>query len=296
MKGVWLVLLDLCLPGVAPVRADHDIVYAARYYTPPGSHRTSHFHLYRINPNGTGKTQLTFGRGDEQQPKWSADGRHVTFIEITGQSPSWSQTVCEINANGGQRHMLRKLTDSTSPDELQTPGYRLENIESANDQASDQHVLIDLKSGRRLALAVPAHDDLYDAVLPMPGHDLVYAANNHNSTVGTDYLFYRLDPATGSLHYLTEGQFLAWSPDGLRFCTAPGRDTTPYEKRRNPLAVRTGASAAERAEDEYRSVWFAPLFIRDIEGGPMRQLTPRLSWVTGADWRRKPNSKSKRIM
>lgn len=295
MNAVWLALASLTAPLVsAPAHADRDIVYAVRYYTPPGSHRTSHFHLYRINPDGTGRTQLTFVNGDEEQPRWSADGRYVTFIEITG--PPWLQTFCEINASGGRWRVLRQLTGSAFSNDLQTPGYRLENMEVANDQAPDQHVLVDLKTGRRLTLAVPAHDDLYDALLPMPGRDLVYAANNHNSTVGRDYLFYRLDPETRALHHLTEGQFLAWSPDGSRFCTAPGRDTTPYEKRRFPFAVRKGASAEERAEDEYRTVWNAPLYVRATSGGPLRQLTPRLSWMTGDDWRKPPKSAPRRRM
>ena len=73
MKTRWLVLLMLGLCGTA--HADRDIVYSARYYAPPGSHRTSHFHIYRINPDGTGKTQLTFGMLDDYAPKWSADGK-----------------------------------------------------------------------------------------------------------------------------------------------------------------------------------------------------------------------------
>ena len=107
-----------------------------------------------------------------------------------------------------------------------------------------------------------------DVLLPMPGQDLVYAANDHNSTVGVEFEFFRLRPETGALRRLTEGQFLAWSPDGLRFCTAPGRDTTPYEKRKEPYAVKTGASAEEREEDLYRIVWFAPLYVEAAGGGP----------------------------
>ena len=269
--------------------SDRDIVYAARYYTLPGSHRTSHFHLYRINPDGTGKTQLTFGNGDEEQPKWSADGRRVTFVEDTG--PPWIQTLCEINASGGRGRVLRQLTGSAFSNDLQTPGYRLENMEAADDQAPDRHILIDLKSGQRRTLPVPPHADIQDVLLPMPGQDLVYAANNHNSTVGTDYLFYRLNPDPGTMRYLTEGQFLAWSPDGLHFCTAPGRDTAPYERRRVSYSSDEYYGSVAR---KYRLVWFAPLCVRATAGGPMRALTPRLSWVTGADWRRPPPAASQR--
>jgi len=293
MVRQWLGSMIFSLIGLSAgiaAQADRDIVYAARYYAPPGSHRTSHFHLYRINPDGTGRTQLTFGAGDEERPHWSADGLRVRFVEDT-ESP-WLQTLCEVNANGGRRRVLKKLTDRASPEDLhedlQTPRYRLENSEASRADAPDQHILIDLQTGRRQTLTVPEHTDLNDLLMPMLGGALVYAANNHNSTVGTDYLFYRLTPETGMLHYLTEGQFLAWSPDGLRFCTAPGQDTIPYQKRHDPFAVSKDASPEERVAGEYRLVWSAPLYIRATVGGPMRALTPRLSYVMGADWRRPP--------
>jgi dipeptidyl aminopeptidase/acylaminoacyl peptidase len=88
----WLFLFAL-LWAIAPAHAERDIVYAARYYTPPGSHRTSHFHLYRINPDGTGRTQLTYGNEDDTDPHWSPDGRRIVFLR--GEA-----TVCVANANG----------------------------------------------------------------------------------------------------------------------------------------------------------------------------------------------------
>ena len=84
MKTLWLILLLLGVSGLC--RADRAIVYAARYYAPPGSHRTSHVHIYRINPDGTGTTQLTFGAGDEDSPQWSPDGRQILFAAYPANS------------------------------------------------------------------------------------------------------------------------------------------------------------------------------------------------------------------
>ncbi len=268
---IFAACLAFC---AAPAFADRDIVYSARYYAPPGSHRTSYFHIYRINPDGTGKTQLTFSAADDQyDPRWSADGKRITFYVNDG--VGWGG-LYEISADGGRRRLIKRLLEApTIPDAPPVSGYRLENTDSAENSPTaldiDTHTLISVKTGRRLVLSVPEHDSLYDDLLPVPGGGIIYAANNHNTTVGTDYLFYKLDPATGKLRYLTEGRFLAWSPDGLRFCSAPGRDTIAYEK---------------RPGRKDRLVWFAPLFVRAAGGGPMRQLTPRLSYVTAADWRK----------
>lgn len=278
MKPYRLVLLLLGLCGTA--HADRDIVYAARYYAPPGSHRTSHFHIYRINPDGTGKTQLTFGNGYEGNPEWTVDGRHILYDEYPASSEQ--RILREMNENGNKNRRIKRLADNSAIGSLPAPGYRLENIIPDTGDAPEQHILVNLKTGRRQNLAVPRHDDDNDMLLPMPGHSLVYAANNHNSTVGTDYFFYRLNPDTGSLRSLTEGQFLAWSPNGLQFCVAPGRDTTPYEKRREPYPVQDFG----QTDAQYRTVWFAPLYVRAAAGGPMEQITPRFSYVTGADWRK----------
>ena len=259
-------MLILC---AARASADRDIVYAARYYAPPGSHRTSHAHLYRINPDGTGKTQLTFGAGDEEAPKWSADGTQITFVAYRANSSV--PLLCRMNANGSGQRVVKPLGENDVLPAPPTPGYKLENADPATDTGTATHTLIALKTGKRLILPVPPDDQWLGILLPMPGTDLVYASNNHNSTVGTDYLFYQVKPDTGAMRYLTEGQFLAWSPDGSRFCVAPGRDTTFYE---------------HRAGHEDRLVWFAPLYVRAASGGKMQQITPRLSYVNGADWRK----------
>lgn len=284
MKTCWLVLLLLCLSGAA--HADRDIVYAARYYAPPGSSRTSHFHLYRINPDGTGKTQLTFG-ADETIPHWTADGKQITFVAY--QATGSTVTLCRIDADGKNRRVIRTLGEEEMLPGPVTPGYRLENVYPIlPDDNEAKHFLVNTRTGQRLLLLVPDHDDFNDALFPVPGGGLVYGANNHNSTVGTDYAFYRLNPNTGAFQWITTGQFLAWSPDGTRFCVVRGRDTVLYDRRRDPPPPQPGETPDDKATREHRLVWAAPLFVRAAEGGPMHQLTPRLSYVTGADWRRKP--------
>lgn len=283
MKTCWLVLLLLCF--VSTARADRDIVYAARYYAPPGSHRTSHFHLYRINPDGTGKTQLTFG-ADEELPQWTADGKQITFVVYHEVAPYI--TLCRMDADGKNRRVIRTFADLETLPGPVTSGYRVENVyPTLPDDSDAKHFLVNIRTGHRLRLTVPDHDDYSDVLFPQPGGGLVYGANNYNSTVGTNYAFYRLNPNTGALQAITTGQFLAWSPDGTRFCVARGRVTVPYERRRDPPLAEPGETPEGRVERQYRLVWAAPLFVRTAGGGPMRQLTPRLSYVAGADWRRK---------
>jgi dipeptidyl aminopeptidase/acylaminoacyl peptidase len=92
-----------------------DIVFSARYYTPPNSRVTSHFHLYRINPDGSGRTQITFGDADDAQPLWSPDGKRIAFVR-RHRSPRDPETtygvLCVTGAWGGRVTKLRRYRDS----------------------------------------------------------------------------------------------------------------------------------------------------------------------------------------
>ena len=81
------------------------------------------------------------------------------------------------------------------------------------------------------------------------------------------------DTPVGIIRYTvtaTDKQFLIVAPDGVRYCTAPGRATAPYDKRRN---------ARER------TVWVAPLQVGDLQTGAVTTISKGLVWVIGADWR-----------
>jgi hypothetical protein len=79
-KGTTALLLFQ--PFAHAQRNNRPIVYAARYYYPPGEkpERHSYFHLYRINPDGSGRQQLTFGKYDDSLPRWSPDGKKILFL------------------------------------------------------------------------------------------------------------------------------------------------------------------------------------------------------------------------
>ena len=201
---------------------------------------------------------------------WSPDSRHLYLVRATDSIlmlPSGPETPVAVKLY--QPRWLNADTVAGFPSEEHRP------------QPVLRLVGLDGKEKATTALTLPAaYRDFQagglDTLFPGPPRQnaLVYALNNHNSTVGTDYLFLLLPVATGEMRYLTQGQFLSWSPDGSQLCTAPGRDTTPYDKRANP-----------RPGNAYRLVWTAPLYVRATAGGPMQALTPRLSYVTAADWR-----------
>ena len=102
-----VLALSFCALCAAPARAAGDIVYAARYYLKPNAKTSrdasSHYHLYRINVDGSGKRQITFGAHDEVFPQWSPDGRRIAFIRD-------EKTLCLADSEGRNVTTLRQLS------------------------------------------------------------------------------------------------------------------------------------------------------------------------------------------
>jgi hypothetical protein len=99
--------MQTCVPNSRPrvLSSSRPIVYSARYYLAPGSRGTSHFHLYRINPDGTGREQITFGNQDDINPVWSPDGRRIAF-ERADEFDSDNHELSILNVATGHVHPL----------------------------------------------------------------------------------------------------------------------------------------------------------------------------------------------
>jgi dipeptidyl aminopeptidase/acylaminoacyl peptidase len=71
-------------------------------------------HIFRINSDGTGQVQLTFGERGEGSPRWSPDGKWLAFT--TRREPDQNNQIYLLSAAGGE---ARRLTNHpTSPGSL----------------------------------------------------------------------------------------------------------------------------------------------------------------------------------
>ncbi|HLI49319.1 MAG TPA: hypothetical protein VKV18_11610 [Chthonomonas sp.] len=112
MQRAFTLIFGLLLIGLGlESRAERDIVYAARYYFPPHSHRLSHFHIYRINPDGSGRIQLTYGSTDDTGPLWSPNGRLIAFDREYERHDAYANAVYVMDARG---HHLKRIAKITS--------------------------------------------------------------------------------------------------------------------------------------------------------------------------------------
>lgn len=102
-----------------PALAQRDIVFSARFYNPVASRMVSHFHLYRMNTNGTGRIRLTSGSGDDMEPRWSLDGKRIAFFRRLPSPKNPEETfaeLCVIPASGGRIIQLKRYPGNLYPD------------------------------------------------------------------------------------------------------------------------------------------------------------------------------------
>jgi dipeptidyl aminopeptidase/acylaminoacyl peptidase len=71
-------------------------------------------HIYRINADGTGQVQLTFGERGESNPRWSPDGKTIAFT--ARRDADANNQIYLLEADGGE---ARRLTNhGTAPADL----------------------------------------------------------------------------------------------------------------------------------------------------------------------------------
>ena len=95
-----------------------DIVFSARFYLKPDSKKPnakSRFHLYRINAEGKGKTQITFGAHDDEFPLWTQSGRRIVFLRD-------DKSLLQCDENGKK---IVKLLDVSSANDAYWNGLKV---------------------------------------------------------------------------------------------------------------------------------------------------------------------------
>lgn len=86
-------------------------------------------HIYRVNSDGTGQVQLTYGERGESSPRWSPDGRRIAFVARRGDDTHPQLYV--LDADGGEAR--RVMDHPTAPSDLTwSPDSRLLFFTAAN--------------------------------------------------------------------------------------------------------------------------------------------------------------------
>jgi Tol biopolymer transport system component len=79
-----------------------------------GWNRGKDYEIYTINPNGSGKTQLTHNNTDDIDPAYSPDGKKIVYAGEVG--PKGNYELYTIGARGGGKS--RVTNSDTYPQKL----------------------------------------------------------------------------------------------------------------------------------------------------------------------------------
>lgn len=126
-----------------------DIVYSARYYKPSG--QPSHHKIWRINPDGSGRVQVTSGNTEDHSPLWLADEKTILFVRETANS----HKLCTVSEHGGLVNEIAVLPSSYTHIESLAPNRRM-LVYLAHD-STWQLVLFDVVTRQERPLGLGSH-------------------------------------------------------------------------------------------------------------------------------------------
>src|SRR5215203_21178 len=143
-----------------------------------GWNRGKDFEIYTINPDGSGKRQLTHNNTDDLDPSYSPSGKRIAYTPIEGADGIYS-----VKAGGGDKTLVARNggAPSYSPD-----GKRIAYECYGRPPRIDTDICtISVRRDDKLAKLIPGNpggNTLHDVL-----HDKVHVTNNDTDDFNPDY-------------------------------------------------------------------------------------------------------------
>ena len=230
-------------------------------------------HIYRINADGTGQVQLTFGERGENSPRWSPDGTQIAFT--TRRDPDSTNQIYLLYADGGEAR--RVTSHPTAPGNITwAPDGRAIYFTAADDKTAEE------KEKDRLRDDVYAfeennfeHRHLWTTDLPGKTKKITdgeYSVGNYTvSPDGTRLALTRTTSTLLEFSHLSDIWVMASDGTGARQMTS-GNRVAEGNLAISPDNTQLLFTAA--ANERFEGYHNRRIFVMPMAGGAARQISP----------------------
>ncbi len=252
--------------------------------------------VWMVRWDGTQDLRVSYGPGTDDSPRWSPDGRYLSFL--SDRPDGKKSQVWLIDRRGGDARALTRVDESIDDYAWSPDGKRLvlamradagadaapkpividrfqfkEDVQGYLTAASRRHLyLFDVEAQKLAPLTTDANFDDHDPTWSPDGTRIAYISNHEKDPdQSANIEIYLIDARAGakpqkllSASAAYEDQSLHWSPDGrsLAYLIGSGKQDYAYAQDKLALAPVAGGPARVLTADLDRMV-SAPQFSAD---------------------------------
>jgi Tol biopolymer transport system component len=235
-----------------------------------------HARLFKIHPNGRGRTRLSQTcTGDCQGdgfPNWSPSGRRIAFQRVVSTDPATGVGVSAIFVMRADGTHVRQITlRSADPSQFnrfgdQAPSWAPDRSRVAFERFSEsrghQAIFTVRLDGTGLQRITPWRLDASQPYYSPDGHWIAFRSNESSDTKGNIWLVHpngnRLHAITRTPSGLGKWQSCAFSPDGRRLVSALTRIVDREQQNADVYVMKLDGSGRRNVTEDPRHWDSAP--------------------------------------
>jgi len=214
------------------------VLYTVRQWVAEKERMEARTHIWKVAANGaTPARQITFGEKGDNNPQWSPDGRHISFVSARGAGEDVKPQIYVMRADGGEAWQLTQAKEGLLPPQFSyswAPDSSRIAFVAADPRSADEEANIKKRDDERVFEGDFRYSHIW--VIPVGPHSSAAVATR--ITEGKDY---------------TVAAAPSWSPDGTRFVFGAGATPMLRDNRRDIYLAEVASKRIEKISTNFGS-------------------------------------------